>query len=329
VAEELRGTLPQLGELYHVDGRSDSLAAEYAGDWKRLLGLQTIVAPFLVLTFPVPRPRSLASSEYFPRILEAVQLVSRVNREPIATFRIDAAGSSSAGFRQIAGQLEGSTGLAEVTEGGQVLLRFRRSARLDGWDVLVRLSLRPLSSRDWRVRNLPGAANASIAAAMSLMTSPRASDRVLNLMCGSGTLLVERLLMAPARLAVGVDRDPGSLGYCAENLDAAGLHGRASLRNCDIADSEWLEQGPFDVIMADPPWGTLMGDHDSSEALHMLLLERACAAAAPGCCLAVLTHEVRIMERCLRRAAAEWSPSDVLRVFQKGHNPRIYLLARR
>lgn len=329
VAEELRSRLPRLGELYQVDGRADSLEAEYTGDWKRLLSLRTIVAPFLVLTFPVPRPRSLTSSEYFPRILEAVQHVARINREPIDTFRIDAAGSSSAGFRQLADQIEDSTGLAEVAEGGDVLLRFRRSARLDGWDVLVRLSLRPLSSRDWRVQNLPGAANATIAAAMSLMTSPRPDDRVLNLMCGSGTLLIERLLMAPARLAVGVDIDQESLSYCAENLDAAGLRGRANLLNCDITDDEWLELDQFDVIMADPPWGTLMGGHDSNEALHMLLLDRAYAAAAPDSCLAVLTHEIRIMERCLRRAAGKWSESDVLRVFQKGHNPRIYLLARR
>jgi len=329
VAEELRSTLPQLGKLYEVDGRSDSLAADYAGDWKRLLSLKTIVAPFLVLSFPVPRPRSLTSSEYFPRILEAVELVSRINREPIDTFRIDAAGSDSGTFRQLAGQLEDSTGLAEVTEGGHVLLRFRRSTRVEGWDVLVRLSVRPLTSRDWRVHNLPGAANASIAAAMSLMTSPRPGDRVLNLMCGSGTLLIERLLMAPAKVAVGVDLNQESLNYCAENLEAAGLQGRVTLLHEDIADNEWLQWGPFDVIIADPPWGALMGDHGSNEALHMRLLDRAYAAAAPDSCFAVLTHEIRIMERCLRRVAERWSESDVLRVFQKGHNPRIYLLAKR
>ncbi|WP_123602082.1 methyltransferase [Micromonospora sp. Llam0] len=329
MAEELRSTLPQLGKLYQVDGRSDSLEAEYAGDWQRLLHLRTIVAPFLVLSFPVPRPRSLASGEHFSRLLEAMRLVSRINNEPIDSFRIDAAGKDSPTFRRLAGQIQQSTGLAEVAEGGHVLLRFRRSTRLEGWDVLVRLSLRPLSNRDWRVQNLPGAANASIAAAMSLMTSPRSGDRVLNLMCGSGTLLVERLQMAPAKLAVGVDIDSKALGYCAQNLEAAGFHGRANLVNADLADDKWLEWGQFDVILADPPWGALMGDHDSNETLHTMLLDRAHAAAAPRSCLAVLTHEIRIMERCLRRAASKWSQSDVLRVFQKGHNPRIYLLTKR
>ena len=329
VAGELHDRLSGLGPVNPVPGRSDSLVAGYPGDWRRLLELRTVVAPFLVLTFPVPRPRSLTSSEYFPDIVAAADRLERVNREPLETFRIDAAGSDSSGYRQLAAQIEKSTGLAEVAEGGHLLLRFRRSAWGYGWDVLIRLTLRPLSSRPWRVRNLPGAANATIAAAMGMMVSPKPSDRVVNLMCGSGTLLIERMLIRPARVAIGVDSDREALDMCAENLDAAGLHGRARLLSCDIGDEAWARCGPFDVIIADPPWGTLVGEHESNPALHKLLLERAHASAAPGALLAVLTHEIRIMEACLRQAADLWSQREVLRVFQKGHNPGIYLLTKR
>ncbi|HEX4834030.1 MAG TPA: methyltransferase [Trebonia sp.] len=253
----------------------------------------------------------------------------RLARGDAATFRIDAAGADSPGYRQLAAQLADATGLAEASEGGELLLRFRRSAYLDGWDVLVRLSPRPLSARPWRARDFPGAANATIAAALSALTGPRAGDRVANLMCGSGTLLIERLLAAPAAVAVAVDRDPGALDACADNLDAAGLLGRVALLPSDIGDDDWAQAGPFDAIVADPPWGTLLGDHASNEALHALLLERAHAAAAPGARLAVLTHEIRLMERVLAGAARMWSPRTELRVYQKGHNPRIYLLDKR
>ncbi len=369
MADEIQDRLPDAGPVREVPGRSDSLIADYRGDWARLLDLRTIVAPFLVLSFPVPRPRSLTSGEYFPQIMDAVRLVQRINPEKPRTFRIDAAGSESAGFQRLASQLEEATGLPQVPEDGQLLLRFRRSsgprssgprsagtgsaaagsagtgsaapgsaapgsagsASADGtgWDVLVRLSSRPLSSRAWRVANLPGAANATIAAAMSQLTSPRPGDRVANLMCGSGTLLIERLRAAPARFAVAVDADPGAVDCCAGNLDAAGLRGRVTLLRADIADQDWADSGPFDVLLADPPWGTLMGEHQANEALHELLLERAHAVAATGARLAVLTHEVRIMERCLARAAARWESRQVVRVFQKGHHPRIYLLTRR
>jgi len=334
VAREVRDRLPDAGPVREVPGRSDSLVADYRGDWARLLDLRTIVAPFLLLSFPVPRPRSLTSGEFFPQIMDAVRLVQRINPETPQTFRIDAAGSDSAGFQRLASQLEDATGLPQVPEDGQLLLRFRRSpgagpAGAGGWDVLVRLSSRPLSSRPWRVANLPGAANATIAAAMSELTSPRPGDRVANLMCGSGTLLIERLRAAPARFAVAVDADPVAVDCCAENLDAAGLRGRVTLLRADIADQDWAGSGPFDVLLADPPWGTLMGEHQTNAALHALLLERAHAVAAPGARLAVLTHEVRIMERCLRAAEAQWALGDTVRVFQKGHYPRIFLLRRR
>ena len=54
---------------------------------------------------------------------------------------------------------------------------------------------------------------------------------------------------------------------------------------------------------ADPPWGGLIGEHATNESLHLALLERAREAAAPGARFLVLTHEIRQMERCLRRTA--------------------------
>lgn len=328
VEAEVRERLGRTGGLRPVPGRSDSLLLDAAGSWDRLLTLRTVVAAFAVLTFPVPRPRSLTSGEYLPTIVRTIQVARRLNPElPPASFRFDAAGHRSAGFRRLAEELARSTGLRHDQDDGDLVLRFRRAVeRPEGWDVLVRLSTRPLSDRPWRVRNVPGAANATIAAAMARLTRPRPADRIANLMCGSGTLLIERLLTGPARLAIGVDKDQAVLDACRENLGAAGLRDRPLLVRCDIADDAWTRHGPFDVLLADPPWGTLVGDHASNQALHATLLERAHAAGAPGARLAVLTHEVRLMERCLERYRHLWNPERVTRVYQKGHHPRIYLL---
>jgi len=328
VEAEARERLGGAGRLRPVPGRSDSFLLDLRGPWDRLLDLRTIVAAFAVLTFGVPRPRSLTSGEYLPEIVRAIQAVRELDPvPPPASFRFDAAGHRSAGFRRLAEELASSTGLPYDQDDGDLLLRFRRAAeRPDGWDVLVRLSTRPLSDRPWRVRDFPGAANATVAAAMDRLTRPRPGDRVANLMAGSGTLLVERLLAGPARLAVGVDRDRAVLEDCRENLAAAGLGDRALLLAGDVADDAWLDHGPYDVLLADPPWGTLVGDHAANEALYATLLERAHLAAAPGARMAVLTHEIRLMERCLDRARGLWAPEGVTRVYQKGHHPRIYLL---
>ena len=82
--------------------------------------------------------------------------------------------------------------------------------------------------------------------------------------------------------------------------------------------------GPYDLLLADPPWGTLVGDHATNETLYARLLARARQAAAPGARFAVLTHEIKLMRRCL--PGSGWRAESVTRVFQKGHHPRIYLL---
>jgi tRNA (guanine6-N2)-methyltransferase len=326
VAAEVGERLGPAVRLRPVPGRSDSFLLDLRGPWDRLLGLRTIVAAFAVLTFGVPRPRSLTSGEYLPQIVRAIQAVRELGPRP-GSFRFDAAGVRSAGFRRLAEELARTTGLPHDQDDGDLVLRFRRAAeRPDGWDVLVRLSTRPLSDRPWRVRNFPGAANATVAAAMARLTRPRPDDRVANLMAGSGTLLIERLLAGPARLAVGVDLDRAVLEACRQNLAAAGLEGRALLLAGDVADDAWLAHGPYDVLLADPPWGTLVGDHAANQGLYASLLERARRGAAPGARLAVLTHELRLMERCLDRARGLWEPEGVTRVYQKGHHPRIYLL---
>lgn len=316
--------IPGVRVVGPVSGRDDALHCQVAGALRPLLSLRTVVAPFLALRFAVPRPRSLLSGEYLPRIAEAIGTAQRL--DGVASFRIEAAGRDSPVFGRLAGALSEATTLPFEPDNGECVLRFRRSG--DGWDVLVRLTRRPLSARKWRVQGHPAALNATIAAAAGLLTRPQPRDRVANVMCGSGTLLIERLLMAGSRAAIGVDSDPAAIAACRANVAAAGLRERVGLCAADIADDAWLENAPFDVLLADPPWGDKAGRHADSEALHMALLGRAHAAAAGRARFLVVTHEVRVMERCLRRDAGRWRLADERRVFAKGHHPRLYLLYR-
>ena len=52
-----------------------------------------------------------------------------------------------------------------------------------------------------------------------------------------------------------------------------------------------------------------------------IILSVAREPASPNARVAILTHEIRQMERCLREAAALWRVRGVTRVFQKGHHP--------
>jgi predicted RNA methylase len=336
VADEVVELLAPARPPHPVPGRDDALLVDHSGRLERALGLRTAVAVFLVLTFDVPRPKSLTSGEHLPRIVEAMQTSVRLGAA--RTFRFEAAGRDSAVFQRLAAQLADATGLVHDDAVGEVVLRFRRtptaqtaqrpSADAAGWDVLVRLGGRPLSARTWRVSDYPGAVNATIAAAIARLVGVRATDRVVNLMCGSGTLLVERLLAGPSTAAVSVDIAADAVRATAENLAAAGCAERAETMQADVTrpGGAWRDAAPFNLVLADPPWGTLHGLHATNAALHADLLRIAHEISAPRGQLVVLTHEIRVMERCLREADAQWRLRHELRVFAKGHHPRIYVL---
>ena len=329
VAEALGPQTPVLP----VPGREDSMLIRYPGPPTDLLSLRTVVAVFAALSFDVPRPRSLSSGEYFPQIVDAVRASAQL--DGARAFRFEAAGRDSTVFQHLAAQLAAATRLVHTEAAGStdaadgaVVLRFRRTPTLaEGWDVLVRLGSRPSSARAWRVADYPGAVNATIAAAIVRLVEVHASDRVVNLMCGSGTLLIERLLAGPAARAVGVDLSGEAIAAAAANLGAAGLMPRAELITADMRSEQWRSDARFDLVLADPPWGTLVGTHASNEDVHRDLLRVAHEITIPGARMAVLTHEVRLMERLLRESD-RWTERSVVRVFQKGHHPRVYLLNR-
>lgn len=318
-----------------VPGRDDALRVDLSGSLAEVLQLRTAVAAFVVRHFDVPRPRSLTSGDHLARLTDAVYASLRVAGS--SSFRFEAAGSGSAAFARLAQLLHEATGLTYDPDQGELVVRVARAYphRPDvdpGWDVLVRIGPRPLSARRWREVDFPGAANATIAAAMSRLAGIRPAERVINLMCGSGTLLVERLLAGPAGAAVAVDDDEDALRATETNLRAAGLRTARLVRadaTSPTALATALEGQAFDLVLADPPWGALHGSHETAAAVHAGLLAAAHAVTAAGGRLVVLTHEVRVMEHAVADAAGLWTlDGPPLRVFAKGHHPRIWVLRR-
>lgn len=314
--------------------RPDMLRFRYRGDLRSLLTLRSVVAVYLARTFAVPRPRGLLGNQQFADLLQLFETVRRLHPPgTFRTFRLSAAGADSAVLTRLKTELAARTGLTPGPDEADLLLRLRRAAGSEGWEVLARLSPRPLTARPWRVCNLPGALNAILAHAMNVLSGPAPADRYLNLVCGSGTLLVERLALAPARQAMGIDLDPAALACARQNLTAAGYLPAVHLLRADAGRLPFPDAA-FDVLTADLPFGQLIGSHAANEALYPRLLAEATRMAAPGARLLLVTHEVRLLERLLAAPpfAAAWTPADILRVklpFKSGGlNPRIYCLTR-
>jgi tRNA (guanine6-N2)-methyltransferase len=325
-AAEVRRVLGRNASLL-ADGRAGAVRFRLVGPLAAPLELRTAVAAYLLVRVGGRRPSALLGDT---SLFDQVEAVRRLHPPgAFRSFRLSAPGRDSAALRRLRAELTERTGLPEDPDDGELYLRIRRASQpADGWEALVRLSPRPLSARAWRAFNLPGALNATIAAAMVELSRPRASDRVLNLMCGSGTILVERLARGPAALAAGCDLDPAALAGSGANLDAAGLADAAALARMD-ATALALRDGACKVLLADLPYGHRMGTHEANAALYPAVLAEAARVTEPDGVMVLVTHELRLFERCLPEARRWWSVERTVRVYQKGHHPVIYLLRRR
>jgi release factor glutamine methyltransferase len=79
---------------------------------------------------------------------------------------------------------------------------------------------------------------------------------VLDCGTGSGALLLAVLANLPEATGVGIDSSPAALAVAAGNAEALGLANRARMAAADWHLPDWAEAlgGPFDLILANPPY---------------------------------------------------------------------------
>ncbi|MEF2279183.1 methyltransferase domain-containing protein [Deinococcus sp. YIM 134068] len=294
----------------------------YPGDTERLTRLRGAVAVYRVRAWDVPRPRGLLGHQQLGELAAFLGEVVRVGGH--RSFRLSAAGRESSVMERLAGELERALDLPFSREEGELLIRLRPQEDGPGWEVLARMTPRPLSARAWRVCNLGGGLNATIAYALHKLAGQRDEDRIFNPMSGSGTLLVERALLGPSTAMVGVDTDPRAVECARSNLAAAG-------RQVEVAQVDALQTGlparSFDLIVSDLPWGDAIGTHGGNADLYPAFLSEMHRLCSRQGRLVVLTHELRLFERLLREQN-RWHARELFQVYSGGHHPKAYLLGK-
>ena len=314
---------------YPKDGR---MSIRYSGPVERLLDLRSVVAVHLVERFDIPRPKALLGHQHFTRLTAAIRSVIDLHSpETFKTIRLSAAGAESTTMRRLRTEVASATRLHERTDEAHLNLSLRRSPSGGGWEALVRLSPMPLSARPWRVCNRPDALNATVAHAMITLPGHSDSDRFLNLGCGSGTLLIERLATSQAASVVGLDIDPEALTCTEENLGAAGVRKNVDLILGDN-HSPPLADNSFDTAVADLPFGMLANTDVGLDKLYNAALRETARLVVQDGSFTVITARRRLFEDTLARHTDKWrrTAEVPLRIsFNRGYiAPSIYLLRR-
>ncbi|GAA5532159.1 methyltransferase domain-containing protein [Deinococcus aluminii] len=314
-AEELR-TVPLARDIR-------GLRFWYPGDPERLTRLRAPVAVYRARAWDVPRPRGLLGHQQLGELTAFLEGVVRFGGH--RSFRLAAAGRESSVMQRLADELSSALKLPYDPEDGELLIRLRPQEDGPGWEVLARLTPRPLSARAWRVCNMGGGLNATIAYAMHKLAGQRDEDRIFNPMSGSGTLLVERALLGPYDAMVGVDLNPEAVECARANLHAA-------KREVEVAQVDALHTGlpprSFDLIVSDLPWGDAVGTHGGNAALYPAFLTEMHRLLSRQGRLVVLTHEIKLFERILSEQD-RWHAHELFQVYSGGHHPKAYLLSKR
>lgn len=275
---------------------------------------------FVVLSFAVPRPKALLGQQYFDEITRTAQTIMRMHS--FTTLQIDAAGSDSTVMQRIATELSQRLHLTVVATEGEFVVRIRPFQ--GGWQVLLRTTPRPLGTRQWRVCNMPGALNAVVAAAMVRWAGVYQDDRILNIGAGSATLLIERALVAPAAQLIGCDIAQEALACAAQNIAAANLQDRIHINDWDATNVP-LPDHSIDLIMADLPFGQLIGTHQRNTALYPAVISECQRLLSPHGRMVLISHEIRLLYQSLQ-AHAGLRIVDEIQVEVGGMHPVMYLV---
>lgn len=325
----LRELIDRLSDRVGVRRVSGGLIEfEYAGKLADLILLRTVSSVYMVIPFDVPRPRTLLGHENFTRITEQIDRVRAL--WPLGSYRtlhLSAAGAESPVMRRQAEALAQATALSPTRDEGDLQMRVRRGAAHSGWEVLIRLSPRPLSARSWRVCDMPGALNAAVAAAMVLLTEPRADQVYLNPACGSGTLLIEDAAVQPGGRVIGCDLSREALVCTGKNVAASEYSGRIETYPWDARQMP-LERNSVDALCLDLPFGHRIGGHEANRLLYPDILRECARVAKTGAACCLLTHQARLLEDALREQGL-WVVERRTRVRVGGLVPTLMLARRR
>lgn len=298
----------------------------YGGAPSKFSALRSVIAVYQIHQFAIPRPKALLGHQHFTRLIKILLAAAGSMLEPPLTFGIGAAGSGSSVLRRLRDEIAEALKLPESPDGkGDLYLRLLRRPGAAGWEALVRTSATPMSKRAYRIVDVPGALNSTVAYAM---TKPDASQKratVVNLCSGSSTILIEHALSHFGDRLLGIECSRAALAAGARNAEASGA-APAILHLLADATETPLPADSVDRLYADLPFGNLVGTHDANIRLYPRVLREAARIARANAVFIVLTHEIKLLRRCL--LDSPWSISSETQINLRGLHPRLFVLWR-
>ncbi|MFP4539409.1 MAG: methyltransferase domain-containing protein [Candidatus Paceibacterota bacterium] len=279
------------GDIYKK--KSGSIYLDQVDNLVTLKGLRSVSRVYVVLEGEKLNPYYI--SKHKSVLGNLIEKVLRESGEGFKTFKITCAGSDSSEVRAIADYVERTFGLSEEDDADMKVQIIKVG---EVWEVGVQITPRPLSVRDYKVRNMEGAMDPTVAYALNSLVLSDSVGSYLNVFSGSATLLIEAGLCFPnIENLIGFDNKKEHISLAIQNIKKAGLIKRVELKEKDIFDRPDL--GKFDVITSDLPFGMYISKNEDLKELYRSFVDHSQASLNASGEMAVYTSKGDIFTEAL------------------------------
>lgn len=289
-----------LGELKKfnfeiISEDADSVFIEFSeNNIKEAKKLRSVARAYLVAQDSVYHPTYISNHKSV--LGNLVDIV--IKNDVFKTFKISCAGSDSPEVRDIAKYIKDTY---ELQESDEADLKIHIIKTDDIWEMGVQITPRPLSVRDYRVVNMSGAMDPTIAYAANSFCNLESAHSYLNIFSGSATLLIEAGQCYPnLNKLIGFDNEKKHLSLSIQNIKKAGLIEKVQVKEFDIFDKPDL--GKFDVIVSDLPFGMSISKGEDLEKLYETFTKYCEDVLNTTGRLVVYTSEYEIIEPILLKS---------------------------
>ena len=198
-----------------------------------------------------------------------IEIVISGSKDKFKTFKITCAGSNSPEVRSIAEYIQRTYKLIEKEEAD---IKIHIVKPDESWEIGIQITPRPLSFREYKIKNMSGAMNPTIAYAVNSLCELENANSYLNIFSGSATLLIEAGQCYPnLKQLIGLENNKKNISLAMQNIKKAGLVKKIQLKEGDIFNKPDL--GRFDIITSDLPFGMSISKDKDLESLYRRFIE--------------------------------------------------------
>lgn len=227
-----------------------------------------------------------------------IDLIISGNTSKFKTFKIICAGSNSLEVYSISEYVQTTY---KITEEDAADLKIHIIKVDDMWEIGIQITARPLSVRNYKMVNMSGAMDPTIAYAVNSFCSLDKVKTYLNVFSGSATLLIEAgQYYLNLEELIGFDNNKKYLSLAVQNIKKAGLIKTIKLKKANVFDNP--DFGKFDAITSDLPFGMSISKNEDLGKLYKCFITYCQDSLNTNGRLVVYTNEHELLERIIQES---------------------------